>query len=57
MSNKYAAWYLRVQVKDLEQLPFHPPAENEAGEGVPADFPLEEFTEYQLVLLDEYYHA
>lgn len=31
MSNKYAAWYLRVQVKDLEQLPFHPPAENEAG--------------------------
>lgn len=30
---------------------------NEAGEGLPADFPREEFTEDQLVLLDEYYHA
>ena len=31
MSNKYAAWILRVQVKDLEQLPFHPPAEMRRG--------------------------
>lgn len=57
MSNKYAAWYLRVRVNDLEQLPFRPAEDNEAGEGLPADFPRDEFTDDQLVLLDEYYHA
>lgn len=57
MSNKYAAWYLRVRVKDLEQLPDRPAANSDAGEGLPADFPRDEFTDDQLVLLDEYYHA
>ena len=57
MSNKYSEWFLRVHVKDLEQFPASPPADGDAGEGLPADFPREEFTEDQLVLLDEYYHA
>lgn len=57
MSNSYAAWYLRVQLPDMEQVMAPPPVEREAGEGLPADFPRDEFTDDQLVLLDEYYHG
>lgn len=48
---------MRVHVSDVEQFPAKPAADGEAGEGLPADFPREEFTDDQLVLLDEYYHA
>lgn len=57
MSNKYSAWYLRVNGKNLEQFPAIQPADGDAGESLPADFPRDEFTDDQLVLLDEYYHA
>lgn len=57
MSNSYAAWYLRVQLPDMEQVMAPPPVEREAGDGLPADFPRDEFTDDQLVLLDEYYHS
>lgn len=61
MSNSFAAWYLRVRVPDIEQLGGGEGGVvgegDEAGAGLPADFPREGFTEDQLVLLEEYYYG
>lgn len=62
MSNRYAAWYLRVNVPDIDSFGgvvksagwWH---DDEAGDGLPVDFPRDEFTEEQLVLLEEYYYG
>lgn len=62
MSNSYAAWRFRVILPDMEALPSpdtHRPGEehgnDDPGEGLPSDFPRDEFSDEQLVLLAEYY--